>query len=203
MHRSKVRFDSAMQRIRQLDALYVHLSNNLHFPTDTISDLLRAEIVYVISAFDKYIHDIVRQGMVEIFTGVRQQTSAYKSFQISIEQFDLINSSTSVPPPESVFESTVAAYHKHLSFQDPDKVAAALSLMWPEVHKWQRIAQCMGKTESDTRIELKNIIIRRNQIVHEGDIDLLTGQVQQIDHADTLESVNFINDLVTCIASFL
>lgn len=203
MLQSKQRFDSAIQRIRQLDNLYLHLVNTLHFPSDDVSNILRSEIVYSVSAFDKYIHDIVRQGMVEIYLGSRPATNAYKAFGISLEQFELIKNATSFPPPESIFESTITENHKHLSFQDPDKVSGALSLIWAETHKWQRIATCLGKTESDTKVELKNIVIRRNQIVHEGDIDLLTSNLQPIAHLDAIESVNFINNLATCISTLV
>ena len=200
---SKQHFDQAISRVRQLDNLYLHLTATLHYPSSDVSDILRSEVVYAVSAFDKYIHDIVRKGMVEIYLGTRLVTNAYKKFEISLEQFELIRIATSFPPPEAVFESSVTERHRHLSFQDPEKVSSALSLIWNEPYKWQRIAGCIGMTENDTKIELKNIVIRRNQIVHEGDLNLLTGQLQSISHNDTIEAVNFIERLGTCISTLI
>jgi hypothetical protein len=202
MLRAKTRFNAGIQRARNLHALYIHLTTIQHFPPDTVSDLLRSEIVYVVSSFDKFIHDIVKQGMVDTFVGRRVATNAYKNFNITLEQFEAIKYAT-LPPPEGVFENTIIENHNNLSFQDPEKVAGALSLIWNEQHKWQSIANCMGKKENDIRIELKNIVIRRNQIVHEGDINLMSGQLQILNEPDVIESINFIEELGNCIYSLI
>lgn len=136
--------------------------------------------------------------MIESFQGVRTPTNSYKNFNISLSQFEAINSA-SIPPAEYVFAQTITSSHKHLSFQDPDKVTEALSLIWHESHKWQKIASEMGMNQNDLKTELKNIVIRRNQIVHENDLDLFTGNIQSINHTDTQQSVDFIDKLGTTI----
>jgi hypothetical protein len=203
MQRAKQRFDNGILRVRRLDSLYIHLTNQLHFPAVEVSDILRSQLVYSISSFDKFIHDVVKQGMVETFIGSRAATNAYSSFGISLQQLSAITATSTVPPPEVIFENTIANNHKHLSFQEPDKVSAALSLIWPEEHKWQRIATCIGRSESSVKTELKNIVIRRNQIVHEADIDLMTGLVQDIIHNDVQVSVNFVEAVANCIYSLI
>lgn len=199
MHRSKSRFDASVLRVRNLDSLYIHLTNTLHFPAIDVSDILRSELVYIISAFDKLMHDIIKQGMIETFLGQRIATPSYKNFTITLAQLDSINNSTLIPSPVDIFEGIIINNHNHLSFQDPDKLNPALSLIWLESHKWQKIASCMAMTENDVKVELKNIVIRRNQIVHEGDLDLLTGILQPIRHVDVIDSVNFIDKLANCI----
>ena len=202
MLNSKKRFDGGLVRIRKLDTLYIHLTDHLHFPKEEVSDLLRSQIVYIISSFDKFMHDLIRVGMVETFLKRRAATNAFKNYDINILSFDLITSST-FPPPETVFENTIINSHKHLSFQDPEKVSSGLSLIWPEEHKWSKIAGILGKKENDLKIELKNIVIRRNQIVHEADHDLSTGLIQSIDHIDVINSVNFIEQLAHTIHSLI
>lgn len=199
MLNAKLRFDNGIQRIRNLDSVYTHLVSNLHFPEKDVSDILRSEVVYVVSSFDRFIHDIVKQGMVETFIGTRVATNAYKNFSISLDQFETIRNANHIPPPQTIFENTITDNHKHLSFQEPQKVAEALSLIWSENYKWKRVAACMTMPENDVKVELKNIIIRRNQIVHEGDINLLTGHIQTIMHSDTKQSVDFIESLANCI----
>jgi len=194
MLRAKQIFETGIIRVRNIDSLFVHLSTQLGFNSTDVSDLLRSEIVYSLSSFDRLIHDLVKSGMVESFKGLRPPTNSYKNFNISLNQFDAINSA-SLPPAEFVFAQTITSSHKHLSFQDPDKVTEALSLIWHENHKWQKIATKMGMNQNDLRTELKNIVIRRNQIVHEGDFDLFTGNIQSISHSDTQQSVNFIDKL--------
>ena len=192
MLRAKQIFDSGISRVRNIDSIFLHLTTQQGFNPTDVSDLLRSEIVYSISSFDKLIHDLVKAGMTETFKGVRSPTNAYKNFSISLNQFEAINTA-SIPPAEFVFEQTINYSHKHISFQDPDKVSEALSLIWHENHKWQKIAAEMGINQNDLKTELKNIVIRRNQIVHEGDVDLTTGNIQPISHSDTQQSVDFID----------
>jgi len=78
--------------------------------------------------------------------------------------------------------------HKLLAFQEPDKIAEALSLIWEEEHKWQKIASSLNMSVND----LKSIVSRRNQIVHEADIDLQTNLRKDIDETDVKEAVEFI-----------
>lgn len=202
MLQAKRRFDAGIERVRNLHALYIHLSATLHLPTDNVSDVLRSELAYVVSSLDKFIHDLVKEGMIETFLGRRPATNTYENFGITLRQFEAIKTAT-LPPPEIVFENAVVSSHKHLSFQDPDKIASVLSLIWNEPYKWKKIASCMGKTEYDIRVELKNIVIRRNQIVHEGDIDPMTSQVQAIHETDVKNSVDFIESLAHCIFSLV
>ncbi|MBG0782037.1 MAG: hypothetical protein H0S84_07200 [Bacteroidales bacterium] len=194
MLRAKQIFDFGINRVRNIDSLFLHLTNQLGFNPTDVSDLLRSEIVYSLSSFDRLVHDLVKAGMIDSFTGIRTTTNAYKNFSITLKQFDAINSA-SIPPAEFVFEQTITSSHKHLSFQDPEKVVEALSLIWHENHKWQKIATEMGMNQNDLKTELKNIVIRRNQIVHEGDFDLFTGDIQPIFQSDTRQSVDFINSL--------
>ncbi|MDQ8015281.1 MAG: HEPN domain-containing protein [Flavobacterium nitrogenifigens] len=203
MHRAKLRFDDAVLRVRNLDSLYIHLTATLHYPATDVSDILRSEVVYVISAFDKFMHDIVKQGMIDIFLGLRATTPAYKNFTINLSQLDAITNATSIPSPVDVFERIIIQNHSHLSFQDPEKLNPALSLIWAENHKWFKIATCMRMSESDVKVELKNIVMRRNQIVHEGDLDPLSGTLQVIRPNDVTTSVDFIERLGNCIYTLI
>jgi hypothetical protein len=185
--------------VKDIHALFLHLTTVLQLNAYDSSDLLRSEIVYSVSSFDKFIHDLVRQGMVDTFIGNRPATDAYMNFDLTLKQYASLTSAGSIPPPETVFENAVFDRHKSQSFQEPDKVAGALSLIWSEPHKWQKIAANMLMSEGDVRVELKNIVFRRNQIVHEGDIDLATGDLQQINSSDVARSVHFIERLAACI----
>ena len=79
-----------------------------------------------------------------------------------------------------------------MSFQDPNKIADGLSLIWIEPHKWQVIANDMGVETSKARTTLKTISTRRNQIVHEADINMATGKKYSIEKDETVNVANFI-----------
>ncbi len=89
----------------------------------------------------------------------------------------------------------IISKHKYLAFQEPEKITNALSLIWDEQHKWQKISEPFPIPESDVKILLKNIVIRRNQIVHESDIDLFTGSLLPIIRSDVEENVDFVEKL--------
>ena len=57
MHRAKQRFDDAIARVRNLDTLFNHLTVTLRYSSNDVDDILRSEIVYAVSAFDKLIHE--------------------------------------------------------------------------------------------------------------------------------------------------
>lgn len=164
------------------------------------SDLLRWEWVLAVSAFDKYIHDIIRVGMIEEFLGRRPETDKYKTFRISMPSFHSMKNSTS---PELEFEKEIIQKFKTNAYQAPDKVSDGLSYIWVEQHKWQIISTNMRSTisESDLRTKLNNIVLRRNQIVHEGDCipAIIPLQQEVINETDTRDVVNFITELVDAI----
>ncbi|MEW5931278.1 MAG: hypothetical protein AB1941_27755 [Gemmatimonadota bacterium] len=133
--------------------------------TFDLSDLLRTQIVMVVSAFDYYVHEVTRFGMVEIISGARAPTPAFDRF--SIPMGSVVQGMAS-PGTTSWLEDAVRAAHGHLSFQDPDKVADALRLISPAI-VWEQVGAVLGMGAVQLKNELKAIIRRRNQIAHEAD----------------------------------
>jgi len=80
----------------------------------------------------------------------------------------------------------------YLSFQDPDKIAEGLALIWTDNHKWVKIAETMGLGHNETRTKLKLIVGRRNAIVHESDIDPVTNTKTAIIAAECEDITRFL-----------
>ncbi|NIA30058.1 MAG: hypothetical protein GWP06_09130 [Actinobacteria bacterium] len=182
-------FERNIEESSQLLALFEY--TNQHLPSMNFSDLLRAHFVYSVSAFDKLIHDLITIGMVEIFLGKRPATPKYLSEGISLEIHNKIFEAT-IPPKEYYFESDVKKKLSFMSFIDPNKVADGLSLIWQEPHKWRHIASRMEGELQIVKTTLKTISARRNQIVHEADIDMVTGRKYPIEKTETKDVANFI-----------
>lgn len=189
-------FKKLMQDTKNTTVLYDYLHNYIKPPYD-YSDLLRWQWTQSVSALDKLIHDLIRIGMRETFAGFRPATDKFSSFAITITTAQQLNQSPITAP--LLFEQYVTLKHKTLSFQEPSKIADGLSFIWAEQHKWQAISTQMGKSEDDVKTELKNISIRRNQIVHEGDYIASGFSRQPIEKADTDEVINFLEQLGTAI----
>ena len=183
------RFVELIENTRNVNALYDYVEKQMRAPIDA-SDLLRWQWVQYISAFDKYIHDIVRIGILDIFQGNRQATSKFENLQLDLKTYlDMKNT----PLTEvSILEQKIVLKHSFLAFQDPGKVADALSYIWTDNDKWGTISGKIGMQRNDCITFLKNAVIRRNQIVHEGDyVDTLSKR-QDIYEQDVTDVKEFI-----------
>ncbi len=191
-------FRELIKQTQLSDGLYSFLEDK-NVPIDA-SDLLRWKWVLAVSSLDKYIHDVVRIGMVQQFLNQRTITDKYRSFRIDMTKYNSLSMS---PTPQIDFENEIIRQHSYLAFQTPDKIAEALAFIWSEPHKWERISQNMATPISakDLRTKLNNIIVRRNQIVHEGDCfsSNLPLQQQLISKSDASDVVTFISELVNAI----
>ncbi len=198
MKQAKVVFQALMSQRNVSSTLYDYISLN-KIPLDA-SDLLRWQWVLAVSALDKYIHDILTDGMVEQYINKKPHTSKFDTFQLGMKTIINIQSA---PVPEIAFRNEVIRKNSYLSFQDPDKIADALSFIWNVPNKWDVISRNMATpiSSSDLKIKLKNIVVRRNQIVHEG--DCLSANIpmaqQQITASDTQDVIQFITELVDAI----
>lgn len=163
-----------------------------------LEDLLRAHLVYTVSAFDKLMHDVIRHRMVDTFCGRRAPTSAYHAQPLTIEVYKRLATAT-IPPPEVVFEQVVVKKLSYLSFQEPNAVAKGLSLVWHHPHKWDAIADEMGMQTAYVRTRLKLIADRRNAIVHEADTDVTTGVRRSITREDVTTASAFIEKCAVAI----
>ncbi|OYX50888.1 MAG: hypothetical protein B7Y97_06665 [Sphingomonas sp. 32-66-10] len=183
-------FSRSIAEARHHTTLYDFLTSQPRVPAP-FDDLLRAQIVISVAAFDKLMHDIVRIGICGAFSGVRPVTSKYLSESISIELHSALVSAT-IPPKEVLFEQAIVQKLRHLSFQHPDKISEALSLIWNEKHKWDKIALPMGLTGPFASTKMKLIAGRRNAIVHESDMDPLTNSKTPITRAECNDITDFI-----------
>ncbi len=97
-----------------------------------------------------------------------------------------------MPPREFIFQQEIVRRHSHLSFQDPDKVAEALSLIWTMKHKWAVIGQAMGSTGEAVTTQMRLYVTRRNAIVHEADMHPLTNAKTPIDEQTVSDASDFV-----------
>jgi hypothetical protein len=185
-------FHESLSRVEYLGGLHLALTS-LTTPIIDASDILRAQIVLVVSAFDYYIHEITALGMVEVFNGTRKQTPAFLKFRVSIGAFK--------SGASDWFEAEVRERHSFLSFQQPDKVADAVRL-FSEITLWQELSKKMGKADQDIKDELTLIVDRRNKIAHEADLDPSYPSVRwPIQPGDVSKALNFIRTLGESIHS--
>ncbi len=190
MHSALMLFKANMEEAKNLTSLYEYLESSIKSPL-SFDDLLRSQIIYSVSAFDKLIHDVIRIGIMEIFTEKRQPTPKYLTEPISTSTYNDLISAT-VPPKEYIFEQAIVKKLKTFSYQDPDKVSEGLSYIWEEKQKWQKIALKMTIDDKTAKTTLKLITNRRNSIAHEADIDPSTNQKYPISKLECQSIAEFL-----------
>ncbi len=190
MHNALSLFRKNIEESKSLTPVYEYLESSLVTPL-SFDDLLRAQIVYSVSAFDKLMHDLIRIGMVEIFMGNRPTTPQYLAETITISTYSELTSATFLPK-ELVFEQAIVRKLKTVSYQTPDNVAKGLSYIWSEPQKWQKIASNMAMDTETVKTELKLIVDQRNRIVHEADINPSTNQKYSITKSDSQSVTDFL-----------
>jgi hypothetical protein len=201
MHRAVSTFAASIRDARSLTALYDFLVQSVPSPF-SYDDLLRSQLVYSVSAFDKLLHELIRLGMVATFAGSRAATPKYHAESISI-QFHGELTTTTLPPKEVIFEQEIARKLSFLSFQDPGKVADGLSYIWNEKDKWFKIGGVMGWTAEDAKTKLKLISTRRNAIVHESDSNPLVSTKNPISRQECNDVTDFIELCGNSIATLV
>lgn len=190
MLNSLLGFKQNLTSTRELASLHDYLLAHVKAPM-TFEDLLRFQMVYSVSAFDKLIHDLIRIGMVDIFIGKRPSTAKYLAERITMTAYAALSAAT-IPPKEYYFEQEVINKLKTIAYQSPENVADGLSYIWEEKYKWQKIAAELAMTDDSAKTQLRLIVDRRNKIVHEADVDIATGIKFAISKTDCETSVSFL-----------
>lgn len=190
-------FRENITRVQVLDGVHTALDNTTTAALD-LTDLLRAQIVMIVSALDLYIHEITRVGMLEIYNGQRPQTDAFLRFQVTLES---AMEGISNPQVGEWLDSEIRERHGHLSFQDPDNIADAVR-RFSSCELWPSVATQLNLDVQDVKNQLRAIVDRRNKIVHEADLDpSYPGTVTRwpISPANVAITLEFIRDVCEAI----
>ena len=190
-------FRISIARVRDLIAVHNSLKAQASSVLD-LSDILRAALVLAVSAFDYYIHEVVRIGMLEIHRGQRPEPPAFSRFQISLGSARAgINAGQNI---DSWLEDEIRQRHSYKSFQQPDAIADAVRLICDK-KLWEEVSMNMSRPAKDIKQKLILIVDRRNKIAHEADIDptLSLGDRWPIDELLVNEAVDFLEHIVESI----
>ena len=185
-------FRENIRRVQNLGGLYDVLSQQTT-PALDLTDLLRSQIVMVVSALDHYVHEITRVGMLEVYSGKRPQTPAFLRFQVTMEA--TLQGIAAVQGNDGWFDEEIRKKHGYLAFQHPDRIADAIRL-FSSCKLWISVASELNLEVENMKTELQLIVDRRNQIAHEADLDSrIPGNRFAISPSDTERMINFIQDL--------
>ena len=185
-------FQLNIQRVENLQGVYSSLSGTITSAID-LSDILRAEIVLLLSALDYYIHSKVLSKVEDTFTGKAASTIKFESTSVRISTVkQALASGTSV---QWLLDEI---YHQHSwrSFQTPDNIADALKMV-SQRKVWESVSKNLGAPVQDVKNNLRVLVERRNKIAHEADSDpsLPTAKLPITD-VDVQIAIEFIKRIV-------
>ena len=191
------RFRNNLVRVRSLDSIVAALGSPTTAALD-LTDILRAELVLLVSALDHYIHEVVRLGMVESYRGTRSWTDRFRRFEVSLGSA-LDGLAQSADSDQTWLDEEIRVRHGFRSFQTPDRVADAIRLI-SDVPLWDTVSQRMNTSAKQLKDRLSLIVDRRNRIAHEADMSPFPHQDRlPIDRQMVTEAVNFLEQVVESI----
>jgi hypothetical protein len=188
--RVRAHFDRALLRAKTTLALYDFVKKESPAALDS-SDLLRASVVFAVSAFDYFIHQLIR---FEIEDRVLRKRSM-NGVSVPIE-FTLLDEA-------NLIKSTglhIKSANGYKSFVSVPKLAEGLKNILDE--PWSYISEAFGSEGKDIKARLTLIVDLRNRIAHEGDLDpeMIVPESYQIERDDIFDSIQFIEKLGIAIA---
>lgn len=179
------------------------------FTHDYCSELLRAALVNAVSALDRYIHDLIVDNSLKILAKKEEDIpKEFKKLKISVVEVEKaikrVRANSRARPRSQVKKALQEMLHQDFTFQNSsnmDKAAGMLGIK----NFWGNVSSHMkGRPEKkDIQRHLKNISLRRNQIVHEADIVKKVSSkkltLRDIKFKDAQDIVDWINDFVKAV----
>lgn len=197
MRNPKNTWNLNLQNVKKMHWLHEQLSKVV--PAMDLSDILRAEYVLIVSAFDCYVHDVVLQGMTNMFSGTKPDSRAYIEFCLPMSAVKQLLVSTDSAIRENIFNASVKKLLAKDSYQSPKSVEYAMNLINLK-NVWHKVGLKLSIPSKDVVLKLGLIIQRRNKIAHEADIhDLVSMDKTPIDRSDVDDTFAFLDQIVTAI----
>jgi len=161
-------------------------------PGVDITWVLRAGIVFIVSAIDTYFHDKIKYGIGKAARGNMPDSLA--NFKIPISELE---SWEQAKRKGNIYRNWVVKYYSTKSLQSPIDIADALKIIGIQSY-WDKIEPDKKKRQV-LRSKFNKLISRRNKISHEG--DRLTSRssgkkLRDIDRENILHWIKFAKDLI-------
>lgn len=184
------KFEANIRSASILERIYEYLSKKtLPFEPD---ELLRAEYVMVVSAFDCYVHDYVRERMVKAFNAPATMPDKTRDYKVPLGvMMDIMNETNPISQMQ-LLENAIKKAESAFSYQSSSSVEHVLGLVG-----FKKIWSTMygSPAGGNKKNQLDLVVRRRNQIAHEADMDYATNTKNAITLADVIDAKAFLVDL--------
>lgn len=191
-------FEHNLNSVKTLHAIHEQFIQT--YSALDLSEILRAEYVLTVSAFDCYLHDLVQSRMHAITFALEDEKlpSEYAKFKIPIGTLKLFLTANE-DDQKQILHAALKKSLSEFSFESPQTVERALGYIG--INKvWKKVSVILEKEPEEIRKQLSLIIFRRNCIAHQADIANYTDETKQpIEREDVSEVIAYIETLVDSI----
>lgn len=190
-------FEKNIISVDDLVKIYEVIYDQLPLLREQSEEILRAVIVLSVSALDNFLHDYYRTEIVESYLGIGNFNIQFDKIRISIKGLVEIDKSSSIAEKRNYLNNELRKIQKTESYQSGKSIenlfiTLNVKSIWSQLEK-------IGINDlkaNDIKIELANIIDRRNKISHESDWDFINQIKIPISLSDINDVVSFIKSLV-------
>src|SRR3989339_1822021 len=152
MEKALLQFNENLKKVCDLGGIANAVGILTHGSLD-LSDLLRAQVVFTVSALDQVVHEFIRVGIIESFSGIRVKCDLLNR---RFSEFQVIDTQTEIGISElNQLDARIRELHSYKTFQRPKKIAEGFSLI-SKGDIWEKVAKELNFPEVDIvkRLEL-------------------------------------------------
>lgn len=168
--------------------------------SDKSKNILRSQIVFLESAFDFYLHELSKCGIVKIFNGDWPKTERYNNLKVEMK---LIDDALKNPESYEWLLNYINEKIKREVYISLDSMKDQLNLLGIRFDSVINIAFDKKYTDDGKPVNGKQIIrdlfIRRNEIAHQSDRNHINAKQNDITKEYVLDSIENVKNIVYTI----
>ncbi len=187
-------FEESIKSIEDTFEIYNNLEND-----EQKCDILRYQVMFLESAVDFYMHEIIKYGMKKMYIGEWNRSTRYKNFQIKMEDVHELF----IPDDEDTFEKIVNDTYEHNTFMSPTEIKKCLNLLdINHINIANKVFFEKGSKENVSdkfKNFLEELYDRRNRIVHQSDRSHQDASKFEINLEYTKEKIDKVKSIIEAI----
>ena len=180
-----------------------------HFTHEYTSELLRSALASAVASLDRYFHDLIALSSWKLLSHKDSDIpKALRNLRLPVgatkKALETLRKNRSARPGNLIKAEIQKVLHREHTFQSPSSLTSAAKMLGIDDF-WRKVAKEMpNRTKSiDIQNKLREIAIRRNQIVHESDVILKTSAKEiasrDIKRTDVQESLDYICSFISAV----
>ncbi|MDF2699435.1 MAG: hypothetical protein K0Q49_991 [Haloplasmataceae bacterium] len=161
-------------------------------------DILRFQIVYVMSALDLFMHELYTYSLVKGFFGEKRKTYRFNEYKVPLSLVE-----KAIKDPENIekhLKATFIDVNSNFTFMHPNRIRDLLNIISYE-DEFKMVEDSLKNSGIIKRSEnlddlLEDIYARRNKIAHQTDINRGEDERNKISKTDVYRYIEIIEHMV-------